>query len=83
MPKSRVRAKPAYTPPPTRSARKMVSPRWVPALMVGFFLVGIVWITIFYVTGGDFPLMRSIGNWNLLVGFGLIIAGFITSTQWR
>ena len=81
MPKSRVRAKAAYTPPPTRSARKRVSPAWVPALMVGCFLLGIVWITIFYVTGGDLPV--NIGNWNLLIGFGLIIAGFGISTQWR
>jgi hypothetical protein len=78
-----VRAKAAYTPPPTRSARKQVSPQWVPIAMLACFLIGIVWITIFYVTGGDFPLMRQIGNWNLLVGFGLIVAGFGISTQWR
>ena len=81
MPKSRVRSKAAYTPPPTRSERKRVSPTWVPVLMLGCFLVGIVWITIFYVTGGDLPI--DIGNWNLLIGFGLIITGFGISTQWR
>jgi hypothetical protein len=83
MPKSRVRAKPAYTPPPTRSARKHISARWVVPTMLGSFLLGIVWITIYYVTGGDFPGMRSIGSWNLLIGFGLIITGFVASTQWR
>lgn len=83
MPKSRTRQKAAYTPPPTRSPKKAVSPRWVPWLMLGFFVIGIVWIVVFYVTGSDVPGLRSLGNWNLLVGFGLIIAGFITSTQWR
>ncbi len=83
MPRSRVRAKAAYTPPPTRSAKKRVSPPWVAPLMLALFLVGIVWITIYYVTGGDFFVMRDIGSWNLLIGFGLIVGGFITSTQWR
>lgn len=82
MPKSRVRAKAAYTPPQTRSAKKRVSPPWVAPLMLGCFLIGIVWLVLFYVTGGSLPI-KSITNWNLLVGFGFIIAGFITSTQWR
>lgn len=83
MPKSRARPKAAYTPPPTRSRRKQVSPAWVPSLMLGFFIIGIVWIVVYYVTGSDVPGIRTLGNWNLVVGFGLIIAGFITSTQWR
>jgi len=83
VPKSRTRPKASYTPPPTRSPNKAVSPAWVPWLMLGLFLIGIIWIVVYYVTGSDIPGMRSLGNWNLLVGFGLIIAGFITSTQWR
>lgn len=82
MPKSRVRAKTAFTPPPTRSTKKRVSPPWVAPLMLGCFLLGIVWLVLFYVTGGSLPI-KSITNWNLLVGFGFIIVGFITSTQWR
>ena len=83
MPKSRVRKKgPAYTPPPTRSPKKRVSPPWVGPLMVGLFLVGIVWLILFYVTNSDLPV-KSFGNWNLLVGFGFIVAGFGVSTQWR
>jgi hypothetical protein len=50
--------------------------------MVGCFLVGIIWLVIFYVTGGSLPV-KSFGNWNLLIGFGFIIAGFMASTQWR
>jgi predicted membrane-bound spermidine synthase len=79
VPKSRTRTKAAYTPPPTRSARKQVSPRWVPALMLAFFVVGIAWIVVYYVTGQ----ITAINGYNLLIGFGLIIAGFVTSTQWR
>ena len=83
MPKSRVRKKKAYTPPPTRSAKKLPSPPWVAPLMIGFFLLGVGWLVAYYVTGGDVAVLRPIGNWNLLVGFGLIIVGFGFATQWR
>ena len=82
MPKSRVRKKVAYTPPPTRSAKKRVSPPWVGALMVGLFVIGIVWLILFYVSNNAVPA-PALGNWNLLVGFGFIVAGFGVSTQWR
>ena len=82
MPKSRGRQKVAYTPPPTRSAKKRVSPPWVAPLMVGLFLVGIIWLILFYVSNNAIPV-RALGNWNLIVGFGFIVAGFGVSTQWR
>ena len=82
MPKSKVRAKPAYTPPPTRSAKKKVSPPWVGWSMLGCFMVGLVWLVLFYVTGGSLPV-KALSNWNLLIGFGFIIGGFGISTQWR
>ena len=82
MPKSRVRKKTAFTPPPTRSAKKRVSPPWVAPLMVGLFLVGIIWLILFYVSNNAIPV-EALGNWNLLVGFGFIVAGFGVSTQWR
>ena len=82
MPKSKVRSKTAYTPPQTRSEKKRVSPPWVAPLMLGCFLVGIVWLVLFYVTGGSLPI-KSLTNWNLLIGFGFIIGGFGISTQWR
>jgi len=82
VPKSRVRRREAYTPPPTRSPKKRVSPPWIGALMVGLFLVGIVWLILFYVSNNAIPV-SALGNWNLLVGFGFIVAGFAVSTQWR
>lgn len=82
MPKSRVRQKVAYTPPQTRSPKKRVSPPWVAPLMVGLFLVGIVWLILFYVTNNALPI-SAINNWNLVVGFGFIVAGFGVATQWR
>lgn len=82
MPKSRVRKKAVYTPP-RRSTKANVSPSWFAPLMVFCFLFGLAWIAVFYITGGDLPVMRSVGNWNLVVGFGFIIGGVVLSTRWR
>jgi hypothetical protein len=54
----------------------------VAPLMLACFLVGIVWLVLFYVTGGSLPI-KALSNWNLLIGFGFIIGGFGISTQWR
>ena len=83
MPKSRVRKKAAYTPPPTRSPKKRSSAPWVGPAMVVLFLIGIAWLVTFYISGGDMPGLRALGNWSLLIGFGFIVGGFALATQWR
>lgn len=83
MPRSRIRRKADFTPPQTRSPAKMRSRAWVAPAMVTLFLIGLIWIVVFYLAGSDVPGMSALGNWNLLVGFSFIGAGFILSTQWR
>jgi hypothetical protein len=51
--------------------------------MLACLLIGLAWIALFYVTGGDTPLQSAIGNWNLAIGFALIIGGVMLSTKWR
>jgi hypothetical protein len=82
VPKSRVRSKAVYTPPP-RSAKAKVSPRWLVPTMLGCLLLGLAWITLYYITSGGTPLQNSIGAWNLVIGFGFIVAGVGLSTKWR
>ncbi|MCI0383536.1 cell division protein CrgA [Streptomyces sp. CNQ085] len=85
MPKSRIRKKDEFTPPPAKKAANisLTSGRsWVAPLMLALFLIGLAWIVVFYVTTGDLPV-QSIGNWNIVVGFGFIAAGFVVSTQWK
>lgn len=85
MAKSKVRKKAVYTPP-QRSQKIQVSPRWLAPAMVGSWLVGLAWIATYYVTAStntNVPLLTSLGNWNLLIGFALIIAGVVLSTKWR
>lgn len=84
MPRSRIRRKAAYTPPPTAPVVKTRIPsRWIPILMCAFFLVGLAWIVVFYIAGSDIPFMNTLGNWNLVLGFGLLAVGFGFATRWR
>ncbi len=87
MPKSRVRKKKIYTPPaevqPGRTAAaKKPSPTWVPALAVGLILFGIVWLVVFYLSGGAWPI-QALRYWNLGIGFGALVASLLVLSRWR
>lgn len=83
MPESKGRDTPKYQPPePTKRAEKGPSPRWLVVLMVAFFLVGLLWIVVYYLVPTA-PLLASLGSWNMVIGFGLILVGFMLSTRWR
>jgi hypothetical protein len=84
VPKSRIRKKDDFTPPPAKTTSITLTSgrRWVAPLMLALFVVGLAWIVVFYVTTGDMPL-KPLGNWNIVVGFGFIAAGFVVSTQWK
>ena len=83
MPESKGRAKPAYTPPPKRSSKKtMANPPWFAPVMLGLMVVGLLWVVTFYVTAGKFPI-PNFGNKNLIIGFGLMISGFMMTMKWR
>jgi hypothetical protein len=61
---------------------RTTSRAWVAPLMLACWLLGLAWLVVFYVAGQDIPVMDKLGNWNLLVGMGLIAVGFVVSTQW-
>jgi hypothetical protein len=86
VPKSRIRKKENFTPPPEKKATEIslgaTGGRWVAPLMLAMFLIGLAWIVLFYVTASKSPI-ESIGSWNIVVGFGFIAAGFVVSTQWK
>ena len=86
MPVSRKRKKAAYAPATTTTGgpvKKGPSPRWLAPLMLVLFGIGVLWLVVFYISQGEMPVVGELGNANLLVGFGFIIAGFGLSTQWR
>lgn len=84
--KRRKTNEPAFTPPPapTPKAVKIGNPSWLVPVMVTMFLVGLLWIVVFYLAGPSVPLMKSLNNIeNILVGFGFIGVGFYLATRWR
>lgn len=83
MPKSRLRKKSAYTPMPRKDGGAAPPKRWIAPAMVALFVGGLIWIVVYYIAGQQIGFMDSLGNWNLLIGFALIVGGFILSTQWR
>jgi len=58
------------------------SPKWLAPVMVTNFLLGLVWIVIFYVSQTRFPI-SGIGAWNMIIGFSFIAVGFSLATKWR
>ena len=82
MPKSRIRKKADYTPPPTRAAGPATSPGWYAPVMVVLLVLGLLYVVVFYVTDGKFPVPQ-LGSWNVIVGFVVMMAGFVMATRWR
>jgi hypothetical protein len=85
VPVSRRRKKPTELSRPATApgGKKGPSPRWLAPLMLVLFGLGILWLVVYYLSEGDMPVAGELGAWNLLIGFGFIIAGFVLSTQWR
>lgn len=83
MPKSRVRQKAVYTPPPPKTTRRKVSPAWVGPTIVGALVLGLAWIVVYYTTQNGVPGISALGAWNLVVGFVFIIGAVALATTWR
>ena len=84
MPESKGRAKPTHTPPPQGRPKKttMANPPWFVPVMLGLMLMGLLWVVTFYVSGGNYPI-PNFGYKNLIIGFALMISGFLMTTRWR
>lgn len=88
MPKSKSRKskEPAYTPPPAKAPEsfKVGNPVWLVPAMVTMFILGLLWIVVFYLVGSQVPLMSDLGNLtNVLIGFAIIGIGFALATRWK
>jgi uncharacterized integral membrane protein len=58
---------------------------WYKVIMFGLMLLGLAWIVTFYIAqmvNVDIPV-PGIGNWNIMIGFGLALVGFIMMMGWR
>lgn len=64
------------------AAAEAPNPTWWAPVFVTLLLLGLVWIVVFYVTEGAWPV-REFRYWNLVAGFALLIAGFGMSMRWK
>lgn len=58
------------------------NPTWFLWIMCGLMILGLIWIVVYYLTGGEWPIPK-IGNWNLLIGFGIMLVGFLMTMWWH
>lgn len=63
-------------------ARKGNSP-WFKYVMFGLMLIGFAWIIVYYISLPSQWPIPALGQGNILAGFGVLMAGFLMSTQWR
>ena len=89
MPKSKVRKKPVYTPPPGDKAsttpvkvKGPTHPVYV-AVFIGLWIAGLAWLVVNYLAGDVIPVMRELGSFNFLIGFSLIVIGLLMTMRWR
>lgn len=66
----------------SESRERTPNPVWFKPVMFGFMLLGLAWIITFYVSGTNLPI-PNLGNWNILIGFGIMFVGFLMTTRWR
>lgn len=67
---------------PSRGDADTPNPVWFKPLMIGFMLLGLVWVLVFYISGARWPI-PGIDGWNLAIGFGIALIGFLMTTRWR
>ena len=64
--------------------REAPNPVWFKPVMFGFMLLGLVWIVLYYITSTTLQLpIPPLGQANLFVGFGLVLAGFLMTPWWK
>lgn len=89
MPKSKVRKKAVYVPPPGErpgtTPVKVAGPTHPVyiAVMLAMMLAGLAWLVVNYLAGESIPFMAAIGPWNFGIGFALIVIGLLMTMRWR
>ncbi|MFM6979806.1 MAG: cell division protein CrgA [Micrococcales bacterium] len=71
-----------------KAKANLPNPTWFFPVMGGFFLVGLAWILTYYISLAQYPLgagvpALDIGAWNIGIGMGLVLVGFVMATRWK
>lgn len=59
-----------------------LSPPWWAPTFVTLLILGLIWLVIYYFAGSNYPI-PGLGYGNLLIGLGLMMAGFLMTLRWR
>ncbi|WP_127128600.1 cell division protein CrgA [Georgenia sp. SYP-B2076] len=84
MPESKKRKKSGGATPAAAQtpAAAKPSPQWWAPTMVVLMVLGLVSVVLTYLTKGSLPV-PGLGNWNLTIGFAVMIVGFFMTLRWR
>ncbi len=58
------------------------NPVWFKPIMLGLMIIGLIWVLVFYLSNGIYPI-PGLGGFNLAIGFGIAFIGFLMTTRWR
>ncbi|EWS79948.1 cell division protein CrgA [Brachybacterium phenoliresistens] len=64
-----------------RVAAPTPNPQWLAPFAVTMLILGLVYLVTYYLTAGQLPL--PIGDWNLAVGFGVMVIGGGALMFWK
>ncbi len=56
---------------------------WVPWVFIPVGLLGVLWMVTYNLAGTSIGFMRILGDWNVAIGLGLIVASFSLMTLWK
>jgi len=59
-----------------------LSPRWWAPAFVTLMIVGLLWLMVYYISGAQYPIPAFHG-WNIAVGIGIMMVGFLMTLRWR
>lgn len=57
--------------------------QWVPWVFIPVGLLGVIWMVVYNLAGREIGFMNAIGDWNIVIALGLIIASFSFMTLWK
>ncbi|WP_175957224.1 cell division protein CrgA [Schaalia sp. Marseille-Q2122] len=59
-----------------------LSPSWWAPLFSTLLILGLVWLVVYYISGGLYPI-PGVTWWNMIIGLGIMMAGFLMTLKWR
>ena len=82
MPESKGRPQKKPPAPAAKAKPTGPNPSWWAPVFITLLVLGLLWIVVFYVSSGAYPV-AAFGYWNLVAGFGLLLVGFAMTMRWR